>query len=46
MGGEALAQVAQTAGECPIPEDTQSQAGWYSEQPGLAVSLHIPRELD
>jgi len=26
--GEALAQVAQSGGGCPIPGDTQGQAGW------------------
>ena len=29
--GEALAQVAQESGGCPIPGDTQGQAGWGSE---------------
>lgn len=28
---EALAQVAQGGGGCPIPADTQDQAGWGSE---------------
>ena len=31
QGGEALAQVAQRGGGCPIPGDTQGQAGWGSE---------------
>ena len=30
--GEALAQVAQRGGGCPIHGDTQGQAGWDSEQ--------------
>jgi len=29
--GEAVAQVAQTGGGCPIPGDIQGQAGWGSE---------------
>jgi len=29
--GEALAQVAQRGGGCPIPGETQGQAGWGSE---------------
>jgi len=29
--GEALAQVAQRDGGCPMLGDTQGQAGWYSE---------------
>lgn len=31
--GEALEQVAQRCGGCPIPRDSQDQAGWASEQP-------------
>ena len=31
-GDEALAQVVQRDGGCPIPGDTQGQAGWGSEQ--------------
>ena len=38
-GGEALAQVAQRGGGCPIPGDTQGQAGWGSEQPDQAVGV-------
>ena len=30
-GGKAVAQVAQKGGGCPIPGDTQGQAGWGSE---------------
>ena len=37
--GEALAQVAQRGGGCPVLGDTQGQAGWGSEQPGLAVGV-------
>jgi len=29
--GEAVAQVAQTGGGCPIPGDIQGQGGWGSE---------------
>ena len=28
QGGEALAQVAQRGGGCPVPGDIQGQAGW------------------
>ena len=45
-GGEALEQVAQRGGGCPIPGDTESQAGWGAEQLDLQVSLFIARELD
>ena len=38
-GGEALAQVAHKGDECPIPGDTQGQAGWGSEQPDVAVGV-------
>ena len=31
-GDEALAQAIQRGGGCPIPGDTQDQAGWGSEQ--------------
>lgn len=30
-GGGVLAQAAQRGSECPIPEDTQDQAGWGCE---------------
>jgi len=30
-GCEAVAQVTQRGGRCPIPGDTQGQAGWGSE---------------
>jgi len=29
-GSEALEQVAQRGGECPIPGDIQGQVGWGS----------------
>ena len=46
-GGEALAQVAQRGGGCPIPGDTQGQAGRGSEHlMELQVSLFIAEELD
>ena len=32
-GGDALAQVAQRGGGCPIPGDAQGQVGWGSEHP-------------
>jgi len=38
-GGEALAQVAEIGGGCPIPGDTQGQAGWGSEQHHLSVGV-------
>ena len=44
-GGEALEQVAQRGGGCPIPGDS-GQAGWGAEQLDLQVSLFIARELD
>ena len=34
-GGEALAQVAQRGGRCPIPANIQGQVGRGSEQPDL-----------
>ena len=37
--GQALAQVAQRSGGCPVPGDTQGQAVWGSEQPDLAVGV-------
>ena len=40
-GGEALAQVAQRGGGCPIPGDTQGQTGQGSEQSNLAVSAPV-----
>jgi len=39
--GEALEQVAQIGGECPIPGDSQGQAGRGSEQPDLAVGVAV-----
>ena len=47
MGGDALAQVAQRGGGCPIPGDIQGQVEWGSEhlmEPW--VSLFIAEELD
>jgi len=46
-GGEALEQVAQCCGWCPIPGDFQGEAGSGPSQPDRAVvSLCIARELD
>ena len=39
-GGEALEQVAQKFGGCPIPEDFQGEAGSGPGQPKLSV--HVP----
>ena len=39
QGGETLAEVDQRGGGCPIPGDTQGQAGWGSEQPDGAVGV-------
>ena len=46
--GEALEQVAQRGGGCPIPRDIQGQAGPGSELRGLAVGapLFIAEELN
>jgi len=38
-GGETLAHVAQRAGGCSIPGNTQGQVGQGSEQPGLVVDV-------
>ena len=40
-GGEALEQVAQRGGRCPVPGAIQGQAGWCSEQPDLAVNTPV-----
>jgi len=40
-GSEALKQVAQRGGGCPIPGDIQVQAGWGSEQPDLAIDVPV-----
>ena len=40
-GGDALEQVAQKGGECPIPGDIQGQAGGSFEQPDVAVNVPI-----
>lgn len=46
-GGEAVKQVAQRGGGCPLLGDTQGQAAQCSEQPDLLqVSLFIVAELD
>ena len=37
--GEALEQIAQRGGGCPILGDIQGQAGWGPEQPDLAESV-------
>ena len=39
--GEALEQVAQRGGGCPISEDTQSQAGQGFQQPSVTVGVPI-----
>ena len=41
MGGEPLAQTAHRGGGCPIPVDTQGQAGRGSEQPDVAVGVPV-----
>ena len=41
-GSEALAQVAWRGSGCPIPGDTQGQAGRGSEQHDAAVGVPIP----
>ena len=47
QGGETLAEADQRGGGCPIPGDTQGQAGWGSEHlMELWVSLFIEGELD
>jgi len=40
-GSEALAQVAQRGDGCPMPGDTQGQAGWGSGHPDGAVGIPI-----
>ena len=46
-GGEALEQVAQRCGGCPIPEDFQGKARSGPGQPDLpVVSLFVALELD
>ena len=40
---EALGWDAQRGGGCPIPGDTQEQAGWGSEQPDVAVGVPVHR---
>ena len=38
---ETLAQVTQRGGGCPIPGDTQGEAGWGSEHPDVAVDVPV-----
>ena len=38
---DALKQVAQRGGGCPVLEDIQGQAGPCSEQPDLAVTVSV-----
>jgi len=46
-GSEALEQFAQRGGGCPVPGDTQGQAGWGSEHLiVLYMSLVTAGELD
>ena len=40
-GGEALAQVAQRFGGCPIPGYFQGKAGLGSEHPDLTVDIPV-----
>jgi len=40
-GGEALTQVAQRGGGCPISQDIHGQARWGSEQPDGAVGVPV-----
>jgi len=39
QGGEALAQIAQRGGRCPIPGNIQHQVGRGSEQPDLVADV-------
>ena len=39
--GEALAQVAQRCGGCPVLGDIQGQAAWGSEHPDLTVGVPV-----
>ena len=46
-GAETLERVAQRSCGCPIPGNTQGQAGRGSEHPGLAEGVPADgRELD
>ena len=38
-GGESLAQAAPRGGRCPVPGNTQGQAGRGSEQPDLVEDV-------
>jgi len=46
VDGEALAQVAQRCGECPIPGDFRGKAGSDPAQPdlGVYVPVHCRRD--
>lgn len=39
-----MEEVAQGGCGCPVPGDTQGQAGWDSEQPDLAVGGPVNRK--
>ena len=41
-GGDALEQVAQRCGLCPIPGDCQGEAGAGPGQPDLTVDVPVP----
>jgi len=38
---EELAQAAQGGGGCPIPAETQGQAGWGAEHPDVALGAPV-----
>ena len=38
---EAMEQVAQRCGGCPIPGDVQGQVGWGFKQPDLAIAVPV-----
>ena len=38
-GGEALDQVSQRSGGCPLPGSVQGHFGWGFEQPGLVEGV-------
>jgi len=38
---KALELVAQRTGGLPVPRETQSQAGWDSEHPDVAVGVPV-----
>jgi len=41
MGGDALEQVVQRGGASPFLEGIQDQDGLGSEQPDLAIDVHV-----